>query len=414
MPYTHGGPSPNGRGCRLRAGDVDTVLIKTRTSIHPTGRCMATQAVSAWKESLALVVGVAVVLGAAGCARKPYRAGQLPGEFLAPATEKVDATHLGRLAPQTANTELIAPGDLLEVTIDDGLGEESAKASAVWVDGIGIARIAPIGPVEVAGLSLQQAGQAIAWAGTQNAIYVDPYPYVVVEMKQQRMNRVTVLGPVKKPGTVKLPRNSSYLLPALVAAGNLTDDAGHDIEIRRRTVPGGSPDLPSPNPPRLAGAPQAELASYGQHGASAPRTIHVSLLNAVEENQQSHYLEDGDVVVVQEREPRSIYMMGLVRKPGEYEIPPNQDLHVLNALPMAGERTTQYADKVLILRQVPGRDEPIRIEVSVREAKRNAAENVRLAPGDVVSVEETPATFGWTVVTTFVRIGVNPISLFGL
>jgi len=379
---------------------------------------MATQAVSESKKSIALqrafVVGLWIVLGACGCAQGPYRASQLPGKFLAPPTERVDAAQVGRLARYTANSELIAPGDLLDVTIDDGLGEESAQTTSVRVDENGTARIPPIGPVAVSGLSLQQADQVVRSAGIQNAVYVEPYPYVTVEMKKPKMNRVTVLGPVEEPGVVKLPRNSSYLLAALVAAGNLTEDAGPDIKIRRRMTSGGPPNMLSPNSPRLATGPHAELASYGQPGSSAPQTIHVNLLNAVEAGQQSHYLEDGDVVVVEKREPRKVHMMGLVRKPDEYEIPPGEDLHLLQALGLAGERTSQLADKVLILRQVPGTDETIEIEASVREAKRNPAENVLLAPGDLVSVEETPTTFAWEAVKTFVRVGLNPISFVGL
>jgi polysaccharide export outer membrane protein len=379
---------------------------------------MATQAFSERKRWMvpqkAIVVGVWIVLCAGGCAQGRYRPSKLPVEFLASPTEKVDAAQVGRLARYTGNTELIAPGDLLDVTIDDGLGEESSKTASVWVDENGTARIAPIGPVSVSGLSLQQAGQAVAMTGIQNAIYVDPYPYVTVEMKIQHKNRVTVLGAVKEPGEVRLPRNSSYLLPALVAAGNLTKDAGSDIEIRHRVRPVGPSDMFSPNSPRLAGGPHAELASYGQPGLAAPRTIHVNLLSAVEEGQESHYLEDGDVVVVHKKEPRSIYMMGLVRKPDEYEMPVDRDLHLLKALAMAGERTSQLADKVLILRRVPGRDEPVQIEVSVREAKRNGADNILLEAGDVVSVEETATTFTWEAVKTFIRVGLNPISFVGL
>ena len=41
---------------------------------------------------------------------------------------------------------------------------------------------------------------------------------------------------------------------------------------------------------------------------------------------------------------------------------------------------------------MPGQPEPSLIEVSIRDAKRNGAENIRLSPGDIVNVEQTPGT----------------------
>ena len=104
-------------------------------------------------------------------------------------------------------------------------------------------------------------------------------------------------------------------------------------------------------------------------------------------------MADGDVVVVRRRAVKPIYVMGLVQHPGEVKLPPNQNLQVLDALAMAGDRTTPLADKVLVIRRVPGRKEPAVIEMSVSDAKNNGKVNLRLAPGDTVSVEDTPLTF---------------------
>jgi hypothetical protein len=50
------------------------------------------------------------------------------------------------------------------------------------------------------------------------------------------------------------------------------------------------------------------------------------------------------------------------------------------------------ADKVYVIRRVADREEPLVIRASLSEAKRNGLENLRLAAGDTVSVEQTPAT----------------------
>lgn len=375
---------------------------------------MATRAIRLRRHSAvfqaAVILGASVVLGVVGCAhRRVYRARELPARFMAPPPLDVnDALLSGRLTPpSSASGESISPGDLLDVTIDDGFGEESVKTSSVWVAEDGTARIPLIGTVAVAGLTLQDAGRAIGLEGVRSGLYRDPYPYVTVEMKQKRMNRVTIMGPVRSPGIVRLPRNSSHLLAALVAAGNLTDNAGPGVEIRRPAGRSASAHSLPPHSPHTADGAQAELTSYGETGLSVPETIRVNLVSAGPGDWEGLRLEDGDVVVVEERKPGSIYVMGLVQKPDEYELPAGEELCLLKALALAGGRTSQLADKVCIVRHPPGEEEPIEIRVSVRDAKRNGTANVKLQSGDVVSVEETPATFAMEVLRSFVRVGLS-------
>ena len=86
-------------------------------------------------------------------------------------------------------------------------------------------------------------------------------------------------------------------------------------------------------------------------------------------------------------------------------MPFDRDLHLLDALAMAGGRTTAAADLVLIVRRVPHENRYVVIDASVRQAKRESAANLRLAPNDVVSVEETPITFLSGAMRNFLRFG---------
>ena len=47
------------------------------------------------------------------------------------------------------------------------------------------------------------------------------------------------------------------------------------------------------------------------------------------------------------------------------------------------------------------------IDVSVRDAKADGDANLRLAPGDLVSVEETPVTAVLDTLKSFIRFGVS-------
>ncbi|MFH1264237.1 MAG: hypothetical protein ABIK89_00815 [Planctomycetota bacterium] len=357
----------------------------------------------------AVILALGFALGTTGCAsRRTYKSAKLPGEFEAPPTQDVNSVLLSRLTPRyAANSHLIERGDLLEVTIDSGYGEEPSRKTPIWVEEDGTARIPIIGTVMLGSLALQDAGRMIAAEGVRRGAYVEPYPYVTVEMKEQRTNKVVVIGPVEEPGEVELPRASSHLLAALVAAGKLTDKAGPSIEIHRSARHGGAPDLLPPNAPHMANDSQAELTSYGQPVPQGPQTIFVNLAEVTPGQQEAYYLEDGDVVVVGERGPRKIHVMGLVQKAGEYDLPPDQDLHLLAALALAGGRTSQLADKVRIIRQLPGQAEPVHIKASVRKAKGSGPANLRLAAGDTIIVEETPVTFTLDLMRNFLRFGVS-------
>ena len=95
------------------------------------------------------------------------------------------------------------------------------------------------------------------------------------------------------------------------------------------------------------------------------------------------------LLTVERRDPESIQVLGLVHKPGEIKYPIGTELHLLDAISQAGWTSNQGANKVYIIRTFPRQAV---IQASIRAAKRNVAENIRLSPGDVVSVEQTPGT----------------------
>jgi polysaccharide export outer membrane protein len=147
--------------------------------------------------------------------------------------------------------------------------------------------------------------------------------------------------------------------------------------IRRLPGPGGQPQrLPTP----------------GESAASTPETLTIDLAELDAAGRNNVSLKDGDVVRVETRDPTPISVIGLVKKPGQYDMPVGQPVHVLDAIAMAGERSNEWADKIYITRHVKGENEPVVIQTSVAQAQHNNEHNIRLAPGDVVSVEKTPQT----------------------
>ena len=223
-------------------------------------------------------------------------------------------------------------------------------------------------------------------------------------MKQCHTSKVTVVGAVKTPGTVELPRGSTSLMAAILAAGGLNKEAGVEVEIRhtdsrqKAQADGRRLARPTRRPRRLAGGLSSHRrcprSSSGSHAAATAGAMKVPALR------------DGDVVHVASRTLPPVYVIGLVRKPGEFPYPTNQQLRVLDALALAGGASNPIAEDVLVLRQVPGAAEPARIAVSIQAAK-NGRDNSVLAPGDTVSVEQTPATVFVDVIQTFFRFGLG-------
>jgi polysaccharide export outer membrane protein len=73
-------------------------------------------------------------------------------------------------------------------------------------------------------------------------------------------------------------------------------------------------------------------------------------------------------------------------------MPLDQDIHLLDAIAMAGGMKSPVADKILIVRREDKQAQPIFIKASMSKAKKNGLENIRLAAGDTISIEQTPAT----------------------
>jgi polysaccharide export outer membrane protein len=333
------------------------------------------------------------------------------------------------------DSERIGPGDVLDVTIAWGPGEDGMSRFPVRVDNDGYADVLLIGEVDLLGLLPDQAERAIHAAGVRKRVF--KRAHVVVIMKEQRVNRVTILGAVERPGVKELPRVDSHLSALVAEAEGYSDKASTIVEIYRaaRIIPRRRKRSRGPRfDPRV----RSEPVSYGdssRYESENPNyhdpqydeyddeqepeierpgaTIRLDLSDPHTYENGGMYLEDGDVVKVMPRDSQPIHVMGLVRGAGQFELEPNKNMRMLDALALAKGRSSQMADKVHIIRHLPGRAEPLVIQISVREAKLHGEGNLLLMPGDIVSVEQTPITMVLDTIKTFVRFTVgSSVALF--
>lgn len=340
----------------------------------------------------------------------------MPVELAAAERENAKTIDLSRLASTSQNSELFDNGDVVEVSITAGLSERDIVRFPVRIDDRGVGNLPVIGPVNLAGLDPAAAEAAITAACIDRQLYRSPQ--VTVTMRRQRTNRITVVGAVDKPGVYEIPRGNSDLLAALVAAGGLSEEAGVNVEIRNPT---GKAMPPSQLPP-IAVDEGGQVNQVGMNfttpaqlaGTSQLETIKVDLVSATKSGNGGYRLRDGGIVMVEKRDPEPVHVIGLVHRPNRYEFPIGQNLRMLDAIAIAGGISSPVANRVYVIRKNHQGDGTVIVQLTISDAKRDERANLLLSPGDVVSVEQTPAT---VILDAFKYIGIGvgatvPLPLF--
>ena len=334
---------------------------------------------------LRVTVSILAFAVATGCQSTPViEASRLPPEFQATNTY-TPPLDLSVLAQESMDSRLVYPGDVLDVSIASGLEDEPPEAIACYVSSSGELGLPFNVSVPVRRVPLPQVEQLIRDAYVQQRVFRDPT--VTVLLRSRQTNQISVVGAVERPGPYEIPAAGSDLLAALTKAGGLNKEAGTTIEIRHPIDRGGT-----------------VLAGYSEEADGQADTVHVDLVAAMRGTRPRDLsLRDGSVVMVRKQTPQTIYVHGLVPNDGQFELPTDRPLRVTQAVALAGGRDLEIADKVHVTRYVDGR--PVVIEVSMREAKASRDANPILAPGDIVSVEETPGTFVVDFARNFFRFG---------
>lgn len=341
----------------------------------------------------------------------------MPPELRVPKTT-VNRINLAEMSGIGTGTSRIGAGDLVAVTIASG--GEAADKVLPWSARVaqnGNINVPLVGEVPVAGIEPFEAAERIAAASVERGIYRQPA--VVVKVEEPAVNQVTVLGSVMKPGVQKLPRGSSDVLSAIAAAGGLAEEASTQVEVMRQSSPqflssaaeadgvvsasytAGANFAPPPIAPDSHGVRNASFAPAGPHA------YRLDLARANPRSATDYRLGDGDVVMVLPEKERAIHVSGLVNKPDRFELPRDHDVYVLDAIAMAGGLKSPVADKVYVIRRLETMPEPAVIEISIAKAKKYGNENLRLAAGDMVSVEATVLTNTVDTLTMFFRMSLG-------
>ncbi|MGY6631127.1 MAG: SLBB domain-containing protein [Wenzhouxiangella sp.] len=299
----------------------------------------------------------------AGCAsRLPVDTTANAGDWFEPAdkSENIDYLDPEALALFEAPADPVyrlGAGD--QLTVEVWGRPEVSGAHVVGPDGQISLPLA--GPIRIADITREDAAARI------HDVLSDYYrrPSVVLRIDQYTANRVTVLGRVQNPGTIRFDEQPT-LLEALAKAGSLPV-IDKEATLTRAAI--------------FRGREQVAWVDLRQ------------LLNRVNPAYNIR-LHPGDLVYIPDSSDTMVYVMGAVHRPGAYRLTP--DMALLDALAQAGG-PTEDADpnRIVLYRPEQQARTATPLDGLVLGERRL---NFSLEEGDVIYVERSGlARTGYTM-----------------
>lgn len=270
-----------------------------------------------------------------------------------PAPGAADAKDLAgqqsAVAPAPSVQMLIGPGDLLKISV---LGAQDFDQE-LRVSSTGDAVLALIGPIHVAGLTTEQAGQSIRKRLMDGGFFSDPQ--VAIFEKEYATQGVSVLGEVQKPGVYPLI-GPHHLFDVLSQAGGTTPKAGMQVTISRQNNP------------------------------QSPQLVMMSS-DPLKNNEANVEVYPGDTVVVSKA--GIVYVVGDVHKPSGF-VMENSGMTVLQALAMAeGPNGTAALNGSKIIRRTPSG--PSEVHIDLKKMLTAKAPDLRLQAEDILFIPRSAA-----------------------
>ena len=216
-----------------------------------------------------------------------------------PATSETSAPALPASLPPLDPNYLLQPDDVIEVIV---FREPDLTTNAI-VRKDGRFEMKLLGPVQVAGLSLDQATEAIR-AGLAEDYLVSPR--VNLSIVSYAKKKVNVLGEVRTPGLYGYPEHGTLMLSdAIAMAGGLlpTADAAH-VTVRREV------------------GDKSEVTQVDASGGDGQA-------NTCE-------VQPDDAITVAVLAKRHFTVLGQINRPGDYDVADNRPIYLTDAIALAG------------------------------------------------------------------------------
>jgi polysaccharide export outer membrane protein len=276
----------------------------------------------------------------------------IPLALATPALSAPSSEASSRSETAPAASYLFAAGDVIDITVSSHTGYD--RTLTIQPDGR--IQVPLVGEVTAAGLTATQLAARIQQG--LNAELVDPMVTVSLKsLNQQPAGRVSVLGAVQRSGSYEI-KEGATLADALAAAGGSTPQS----DLTRVTI---------------------------TRTDQSVTTVDLSKTEKTGRLEQNVPLRSGDIIIVPEGARPAVTVLGEVAKPGTYEIPGQARL--LDVLMQAGGPTPK-ADLRQVTLARPGAAGTRRLDLQpllVQGDANNPELNIRLQPGDTITIPET-------------------------
>jgi protein involved in polysaccharide export with SLBB domain len=373
----------------------------------------------------------------------------LPDELLAPSKEGYQTIPLTLLRQPPPEHYLLAAGDTLGVFIEGVLGEAEAAPPVNIPDSAelppsigypiplradGTISLPYVEPIKVAGLTIEQAEQAVVDAYLKKQIVRAEDRRILVTLMRPRYVKVLVIrddsqerqvtlqtqslqglgssrtqiggGPSGQGMVLELPAYENDVLNALTRSGGLPGlESTQEVIVQRgfwdqRSDPQGL-NRGCPTQADLAASPDGKRRII-----RIPMRMRDGQLPCIRPDDV--ILEKGDILTVRSRQPEFFYTGGLLPS-SEHPMPSDYDIPVVEAVlktsgplingglnssnlngAIVGTGLGNPSPSLLsVLRRTPNGGQ-LTIRVDLNEALRDPRENILVQAGDVLLLQETP------------------------
>ena len=260
------------------------------------------------------------------------------------------------------STYLLGPDDQLEISGPE-LTEFSNKP--VRIDSDGDVQVPLVGRIHVAGLTVQEAEQALNKSLSK---YIRE-PQIVVNVAEIRSQPVSVLGAVNTPGVHQVQGHKT-VLEMLALAGGLRQDAGYSVRITRQLDWGCIP------------LPGAMLDSTGKFSVAE---LNLKKIMEAKDPAENIQILPHDVISVPKAE--MVFVIGEVKRSGGFVLGEHKSISVLEALSLAeGLNTTADTRHAKILRLNRDADRREELPVDVKNLLAGKKQDVTLQAEDILFI----------------------------
>lgn len=258
---------------------------------------------------------------------------------------------------------LLGPDDVISIRVVDA---EEFTDKPIRIGANGYISLPMLGRVQASGRTPEDLEKDLA---ERLKTYIRN-PEVAVSLMEQRSQPVSVIGSVMTPGVQQL-QGKKTLVEVLSLAGGVRPDAGYSVRITRQKEWG---PIPLPN------------AVVNPNEPFSVAEVNLKEITEAKNPAKNILIMPNDVISVPRAE--AIYVIGDVKRPGEYVLGAKARMSVLQALAMAsGLEKTASTSNARILRASTSPDlKRTEIVVNLKKVLAGKDEDVPMQPDDILLV----------------------------